>query len=97
MIVPLIDITKTTTILYEKWGDDVSRKAFVQYPANNFPGQTKALEDNTHFNNFGVNEIALFVIKGIRDLNLPLQKTSQNRLQNTIRNSPIIFQIGLYQ
>lgn len=74
MNVPLIDITKTTTILYEKWGDDVSRKAFVQYPPNTFPGQTKALEDNTHFNSFGANEIALCVIKGIRDLNLPLQK-----------------------
>nr|WP_315153170.1 rhamnogalacturonan acetylesterase [uncultured Flavobacterium sp.] len=74
MNVPLIDITALTTQLYEKWGDDVSRKAFVQYPANTFPGQTKALEDNTHFNSFGANEIALCVIKGIRDLNLPLQK-----------------------
>lgn len=74
MNVPLIDITKLTTTLYEKWGDDASRKGFVQYPANTFPGQAKALEDNTHFNSFGANEIALCVIKGIRDLNLPLQK-----------------------
>lgn len=74
MNVPLIDITKLTTTLYKKWGDDPSRKAFVQYPANTFPGQTKALEDNTHFNSFGANEIALCVIKGIRDLKLPLQK-----------------------
>jgi lysophospholipase L1-like esterase len=73
--VPLIDITAMTTQLYEKWGDDASRKAFVQYPANTFPGQAKALEDNTHFNSFGANEIALCVIKGIRDLNLPLQKS----------------------
>lgn len=72
--VPLIDITAMTTQLYEKWGDNASRKAFVQYPANTFPGQTKALEDNTHFNSFGANEIALCIIKGIRDLNLPLQK-----------------------
>jgi lysophospholipase L1-like esterase len=74
MNVPLIDVTQMTTVLYEKWGDDMSRKAFVQYPANTFPGQEKALEDNTHFNSFGANEIALCVIKGIRELELPLKK-----------------------
>jgi len=74
MNVPLIDVTQMTTVLYEKWGDEMSRKAFVQYPANTFPGQEKALEDNTHFNSFGANEIALCVIKGIRELELPLKK-----------------------
>ncbi|WP_416843271.1 rhamnogalacturonan acetylesterase [Flavobacterium sp. LB3P122] len=74
MNVPLIDITELTTRLYEKWGDDTSRKAFVQYPANTFPGQDKALEDNTHFNSFGANEIALCVLKGIGELELPLRK-----------------------
>lgn len=74
MNVPLIDITQITTQLYEKWGDEPSRKAFVQYPANTFPGQDKALEDNTHFNSFGANEIALCVIKGLRETNLPLKK-----------------------
>ncbi|MGJ5640552.1 rhamnogalacturonan acetylesterase [Formosa sp. S-31] len=71
--VPLIDLTKMTTVLYESWGDEISRKAFVQYPANTFPGQTKALEDNTHFNSFGANEIAKCVVKGIQDLKLPLK------------------------
>lgn len=69
MNVPLVDITKLTTTLYESWGDEPSRKAFVQYPANTFPGQKEKLEDNTHFNSFGANEIALCVIKGLRDLN----------------------------
>lgn len=70
----LIDVTQMTTTLYEKWGDSPSRNAFVQYPANTFPGQEKALEDNTHFNSFGANEVALCVIKGIQELNLPLKK-----------------------
>lgn len=74
MNVPLIDITQITTVLYEKWGVEASKNALVHYPANTFPGQEKALEDNTHFNSFGANEIALCVIKGIRDLNLPLKK-----------------------
>ncbi|HEY1193493.1 rhamnogalacturonan acetylesterase [Flavobacterium sp.] len=72
--IALIDITKITTDLYETWGDEPSRKAFVQYPANTFPGQVKALDDNTHFNSFGANEIALCVLKGIRELDIPLKK-----------------------
>ena len=74
MNVPLIDVTKMTTLLYEKWGVEASKNALVHYPANTFPGQEKALEDNTHFNSFGANEIALCVLKGIRDLDLPLKK-----------------------
>ncbi len=72
--IALIDLTKITTQLYEAWGDDPSRKAFVQYPANTFPGQEKALEDNTHFNSFGANEIALCVLQRIREVNIPLKK-----------------------
>ncbi|WP_028374543.1 rhamnogalacturonan acetylesterase [Leeuwenhoekiella sp. MAR_2009_132] len=64
--VTLIDITAFTTQMYEAWGAEGSRKAFVQYPANTFPGQSKALEDNTHFSNFGANEIALAVLSGLR-------------------------------
>lgn len=72
--VPLIDITKMTTDLYEAWGDHLSRKAFVQYPANTFPGQTNILEDNTHFNSFGANEVARCVITGIQKLPIPLKQ-----------------------
>ncbi|MCM4157257.1 rhamnogalacturonan acetylesterase [Gramella sp. AN32] len=74
MNVPLIDLTVMTTRMYESWGDENSRKAFVQYPANTFPGQDKKLEDNTHFNGFGANEIALAFIHGLREQNLPLAK-----------------------
>jgi lysophospholipase L1-like esterase len=75
--VSLIDITKMTTDLYEAWGDHLSRKAFVQYPANTFPGQANPLEDNTHFNSFGGNEIARCVLEGIRELPLHLKKHIQ--------------------
>lgn len=80
--VALIDITKLTTELYETWGDEVSRKAFVQYPANTFPGQEKALDDNTHFNSFGANEIALCIIKGIHELDIPLKKYIKKETPN---------------
>ena len=74
MDVPLIDVTKMTTRMYESWGDEESRNAFVQYPANTFPGQQKKLEDNTHFNGFGANEIALAIIHEIRQQHLELEK-----------------------
>jgi lysophospholipase L1-like esterase len=70
--VPLIDLTNMTTVLYESWGDAASKNAFVHYPANTFPGQSQKLEDNTHFNSFGAHEIALCVLKGIREANIPL-------------------------
>ncbi|MGE6355436.1 rhamnogalacturonan acetylesterase [Flavobacterium sp. NPDC079362] len=79
--IALIDITKMTTELYEAWGDETSRKAFVQYPAHTFPGQEKALDDNTHFNSFGANEIALCVLKGIRELDIPLKKQIKKEIQ----------------
>ncbi len=72
--VSLIDITKMSTDLYEAWGDIPSRKAFVQYPANTFPSQTNILDDNTHFNSFGANEIARCVIEGIQKLPIQLKQ-----------------------
>ena len=86
--VALIDITKLTTELYETWGDEVSRKAFVQYPANTFPGQEKVLDDNTHFNSFGANEIALCIIKGIRELDIPLKKNIKKEISNYNNKKP---------
>ncbi|WP_162558665.1 rhamnogalacturonan acetylesterase [Robertkochia solimangrovi] len=65
--VPLVDLTAITTVVYQAWGDDASRKAFVQYPAGTFPGQTETLEDNTHFNNFGANEIALCILNDLQE------------------------------
>ncbi len=74
MEVPLIDLTEMTTKMYESWGREQSKKAFVQYPPNTFPGQIKELKDNTHFNNFGANEIALAFIQGLREKNLLLSE-----------------------
>jgi lysophospholipase L1-like esterase len=89
--VTLIDVTKMTTELYETWGDEPSRKAFVQYPANTFPGQVKALEDNTHFNSFGANEIALCVVKGIRELDILLKKQIKKEVPNYNPKKPNYF------
>lgn len=76
--VPLIDVHKMSKELYETWGINESKLAFVHYPAHTFPGQDKELKDNTHFNEFGANEIASCVLQGIIDLKLPIQKFISN-------------------
>lgn len=64
--VPVIELNEMTRTLYETLGVEESRRAFVQYPANTFPGQTKALEDNTHFNPYGAYQIAKCILQGIK-------------------------------
>ena len=72
--VPLIDLHKQTTILFEALGYENSKKALVHYPANTFPNQAKALADNTHFNNYGAYQVAKIVVMGMKQLNLPFMK-----------------------
>jgi lysophospholipase L1-like esterase len=64
--VPVIELHDMTRTFFETLGFDDSRKALVQYPANTFPGQTKALEDNTHFNPYGAYEVAKMVVMGMK-------------------------------
>jgi lysophospholipase L1-like esterase len=72
--VAMIDVNAMTADFYNALGKEASTKAFVHYPANTWPGQTKALADNTHFNSYGAYEIAKCVIEGIRANHLGLEK-----------------------
>lgn len=72
--VALIDLNAMTTKLYNALGVENSKKAFVHYPANTYPGQTKPLEDNTHFNPYGAYEIAKCIVEGIKENKLGLTK-----------------------
>lgn len=72
--VPLIDLNAMSKQFYEALGVEGSKKAFVHYPANTFPGQDKPLADNTHFNPYGAYELAKCVVQGIQDNQLGLAK-----------------------
>lgn len=72
--VALIDLNAMSKTLYEAWGDEGSKKAFVHFPAGTFPGQDKDLADNTHFNPYGGYELAKCIIQGIIDNNIPVKK-----------------------
>jgi lysophospholipase L1-like esterase len=72
--VAFIDLNNMTKILYEALGPENSKKAFVIYPANSFPGEPNALNDNTHFNSYGAYQLAKCIIEGIRTNNLGIKK-----------------------
>ena len=64
--VALIDLNAMSKILWEALGPEESKKAFVHYPANSFPGQDKEIIDNTHFNNYGAYQLAKCIIEDIK-------------------------------
>ncbi len=68
--VPVIDLHQMTREFFETLGYENSKRALVHYPANTFPGQTEALEDNTHFNPYGAYEISKMVVMGMKELGL---------------------------
>ena len=70
--VALIDLNVMSSLFYEALGPNDSKKAFVHYPANSYPGQDKPLADNTHFNPYGAYELARCIIEGIKQNKLGL-------------------------
>jgi lysophospholipase L1-like esterase len=72
--VALIDLNAMTATLYDALGVEPSKKAFVHYPANTWPGQDKALADNTHFNPYGAYEIAKCIVEGIKQQQLGIAR-----------------------
>ncbi len=63
---PLIDLNVMSAALYAAMGPEGSKEAFVHYPANTFPGQDKALKDDTHFNAYGAYEMARCVASALK-------------------------------
>lgn len=70
--VPLIDLTTSSRILYEKLGPEESKKLFLWFEPGENDNYPEGVQDDTHFSEYGANEIVKLVIKGIRDIKLPL-------------------------
>jgi lysophospholipase L1-like esterase len=64
--IPLVDLHAGSRVIFEALGPEVSKKAFVHYPANTFAGQTEALGDDSHFSTYGGNLLARWVVEAIR-------------------------------
>lgn len=72
--VPVIELHDMTRTFFETLGYENSKKSLVHYPANTYPNQPKALEDNTHFNPYGAYEVAKMVVMGMKQLHLSFLK-----------------------
>jgi lysophospholipase L1-like esterase len=72
--VPLIDMHHKSGAVIKKYGPDGSRKLFLQLPAGENPIYPKGIEDNTHFNPFGADEMAKLAVAGIREDKIKLRK-----------------------
>jgi lysophospholipase L1-like esterase len=72
----LIDLNEMSKTMFEAMGPgpDKTDRAFMHFAANTFPGQTNAIHDNTHFNNYGAYELARCIVHGIREDKLGLEK-----------------------
>lgn len=70
--VPVIELHDMTRTFFETLGYEDSKRSLVHYPAGTYPGQTKALADNTHFNPYGAYEISKMVVMGMKQLQLPI-------------------------
>jgi len=64
--VPVIDLNAMSIPFYEALGPEAAKKAFVYFPANSYPGQDKALADDTHFSGYGAYQLAKCVVEGIK-------------------------------
>jgi lysophospholipase L1-like esterase len=74
MKVPLLDLTKKTEILLVKYGAEESKKLFLQLKEGENPNYPKGVEDNTHFNPRGAEEVAKLVVEEIREKKIKLKK-----------------------
>ena len=70
--VPYIDLTALSAEYYTLLGEEESRKLFLFLKPGESENYPDGSEDNTHFNEYGAAEIAGLVVKGLKQLALPL-------------------------
>lgn len=70
--VPIIDMTKTSMELLEKWDIKQSQLLFHHLEKGEHPNYPNGKEDNTHFNELGARKMAQLVLDGVEELELDL-------------------------
>jgi lysophospholipase L1-like esterase len=70
----LIDMHRKSEAVIKRYGPEESKKLFLQLKPGENPNYPKGIEDNTHFNPAGAEEMAKLVVEGIREQKLGLRK-----------------------
>lgn len=71
---PLIDMHRTSERVLVRLGPEESRKLFLQLKPGESPNYPNGVDDNTHFNPRGAEEMAALAVEGIRERRLGLAK-----------------------
>ncbi|UCS95019.1 rhamnogalacturonan acetylesterase [Echinicola marina] len=90
--IALIDLNAMSKVLYEAWGEEYSKKAFVHFPAGTFEGQTQDFADDTHFSTYGAYQLASCVVEGLKATNLRLKKYLKKGLPSYDPENPPSFE-----
>ena len=72
--VPLIDMHRLSEAIIKKYGAEDSRKMFLQLKEGENANYPKGVEDNTHFNSLGAEEMAKAAVAEIEKQKLKLRK-----------------------
>ena len=72
--VPLIDMHRTSAEVLRRHGSEGSRRLFLQLKAGEHPNYPNGVDDNTHFNRDGSEEMAMLAVQGIRAAGLDLAR-----------------------
>lgn len=70
--VPLIDLAFKSRQLLESMGPEASKKLFLWLEPGEHPNYPDGARDDTHFCDFGANEIAKLVAQGIKEAGISL-------------------------
>ncbi|HEX9106248.1 MAG TPA: rhamnogalacturonan acetylesterase [Longimicrobiales bacterium] len=72
--VPLLDMQARSAALLERFGDERSRKLFLQLQPGESPNYPKGVQDNTHFSPRGAELMAREAAEGLKALDIPLSR-----------------------
>ncbi|ROP35838.1 hypothetical protein [Saccharothrix texasensis] len=65
--VPLVDLTASSTALWNRAGVEGTKEHFLHLAAGQHPNHPDGVQDNTHFQAFGAIEVARLVATSLRD------------------------------
>lgn len=72
--VPLIDMHRKSEAVIVRYGEEGSKKLFLQLAPGENSNYPKGVEDNTHFSPLGAEEMARAAVEGIKEQKLKLSK-----------------------
>lgn len=74
MGVPVIDLTAKSKARFEQLGAKATKQLFMNLEPGQSPNYPEGVQDNTHFQQRGAEEMARLVVEGMIELNLPLSR-----------------------